>query len=55
MQGFVGTSGTFYTRSEAKEVAIAAKQIPEDFKGTLYSEDLWEGKELPELNYDDYK
>lgn len=41
VQGFTDTAGNFLTRDEAKKVAIEAGQIPADFEGTLYSEDLW--------------
>lgn len=39
--GFVLSTGRFVSRTEAKQVAIAANQIPSDHVGTLYSEDLW--------------
>lgn len=39
--GFVTDTGQFVTRAEAKKIAIKSGQIPADFKGTLYSEDLW--------------
>lgn len=42
IDGFVDNKGNFYNREEAKQVAINAEQIPKDFEGTLYSEDLWE-------------
>ncbi len=41
VQGFVDHTGKFYTREEAKVIALENKQIPEDHTGTLYSEDLW--------------
>lgn len=41
VQGFLDTAGNFLTRDEAKEVAIKAGQVPADFQGTLYSEDIW--------------
>lgn len=41
VQGFVDHTGKFYTREEAKVIALESKQIPEDHKGLLYSEDLW--------------
>lgn len=41
IQGFVDTAGNFLTRDEARDVAIKAKQVPADFTGTLYSEDIW--------------
>jgi hypothetical protein len=46
-QGFLGTSGRFYTRIGAKSVALAAGQIELSHKGVLYSEDLW--PEPPQL------
>ena len=41
VQGFVDHTGAFYTRQEAKVIALENKQIPEDHQGELYSEDLW--------------
>lgn len=41
VQGFVDHTGKFYTREEAKVIALENNQIPKDHKGTLYSEDLW--------------
>lgn len=41
IQGFVDGSDNFLTPTEAKAVAITAKQIPKDFDGKLYPEDLW--------------
>jgi hypothetical protein len=40
-QGFVDQNGIFYTREEAKGIAIASKQIPITFTGVLCSEDLF--------------
>lgn len=45
VQGFVDSGDNFYTRDEAKEIALKAGQIPADHEGTLYSEDLWPGRE----------
>lgn len=41
VQGFVGSSGKFYDRDEAKSIAVGSGQIPAEHAGTLYSEDLW--------------
>ncbi len=41
VDGFVLNTGRFVTRAEAVPIAIESGQIPSDFKGTLYSEDLW--------------
>lgn len=41
VQGFVDTMGNFLTREEAVPIAKASGQVPEDFEGLLYSEDLW--------------
>lgn len=41
VQGFVDSQDNFLTREEAVPIAKAAGQIPEDFEGTLYSEDIW--------------
>jgi hypothetical protein len=41
VQGFVDNSGEFYTREEAKELAVKNGQISSDHDGDLYSEDLW--------------
>lgn len=41
IDGFVGKSGTFYSRQDATEVAIRAGQIASDHRGDLNSEDLW--------------
>lgn len=40
-QGFVDNTEQFYTRKEAKELALKNGQISKDHKGELYSEDLW--------------
>lgn len=40
-QGFMTSDNLFVDRETAKIIAIQAGQIPEDFKGVLYSEDLW--------------
>ncbi|MEN4476207.1 hypothetical protein [Mycolicibacterium cosmeticum] len=40
-EGFVGKTGTFYTREQATQVAIAARQAPRDLSGPLNSEHLW--------------
>jgi hypothetical protein len=40
-EGFVGRSGTFYTRDEATQVAVAARQVSADHSGPLNSEHLW--------------
>lgn len=40
-EGFLGRSGTFYTREEATQVAISAGQISKDYRDPLNSEDLW--------------
>lgn len=41
IQGFVDNSGNFYTREEAKKLALKNGQITKNHKGELYSEDLW--------------
>jgi hypothetical protein len=41
IQGFVDGSDNFLTREEAVPIAKAAGQIPQDFEGELYSEDIW--------------
>lgn len=41
VDGFVGKSGTFYSREDAAAVAVLARQVPSDFGGELNSEDLW--------------
>lgn len=41
IQGFVDHTGAFYTREEARAIALESKQIPETHTGLLYSEDLW--------------
>lgn len=42
VQGFVTSSGRFLDRNYAAEHAkICSKQISEEHKGPLYSEDLW--------------
>ncbi len=40
-EGFVGRSGTFYTREEATQVAVSARQVAADHTGALNSEHLW--------------
>ncbi|GAA1053926.1 hypothetical protein [Dietzia natronolimnaea] len=40
-QGFVSSTGKFYERGEALNVAIESGQVAASFTGTLYSEDLW--------------
>lgn len=40
-QGFITSDDIFVDRETAKVLAIQSGQISEDFKGTLYSEDLW--------------
>lgn len=47
-QGFVDDYGVFLDREQAKALAIQWGQVPEDFEGTLHSEDLWQVKELTE-------
>ena len=39
-QGFIASDGKYYSRQEAREIAINAAQVNPDH-GTLYSEDLW--------------
>jgi hypothetical protein len=41
IQGFVDNSGEFYTREEAKKLALRNGQITKAHQGELYSEDLW--------------
>ncbi|WP_071288557.1 hypothetical protein [Mycolicibacterium llatzerense] len=41
VDGFVGKSGTFYSRQDATAVAISARQVTSDHRGDLRSEDLW--------------
>lgn len=42
VQGFVDNTGTFLSREEAREVAIAAGQVDVDkISRKLFSEDLW--------------
>lgn len=41
-QGFIDSNGRFLRRDEARDVALAARQIDKTkHKGLLYSEDLW--------------
>lgn len=40
-QGFLDESGHFYTRVQAKRLAIASGQIKDTEYSTLFSEDLW--------------
>lgn len=40
-EGFVGRSGTFYTREEATRVAVSARQVAADHTGALNSEHIW--------------
>lgn len=44
VQGFVDHAGNFYTRAEAKVIALENNQIPDNHEGELYSEDLWGDK-----------
>lgn len=46
IQGFIDNTNKFYTREEAKELAVKNGQVPKSHKGELYSEDLWPGPEL---------
>lgn len=46
IQGFVDHTGKFYTREEAKAIALECHQVSEDHNGTLYSEDLWPSLEM---------
>ncbi len=39
-QGFIDDKGVFYSREDARDIAIQCNQVPWDH-GTLYSEDLW--------------
>lgn len=41
VQGFVDHTGQFYTREEAKVIALECGQINSSHQGLLYSEDLW--------------
>lgn len=41
IQGFVDGQDNFLTREEAVPIAKAAGQIPDNFEGELYSEDIW--------------
>lgn len=41
VEGFVAKSGTFYSREQAKDVAIASRQISPHHEGPLNSEHLW--------------
>ncbi|HEY9267081.1 MAG TPA: hypothetical protein VIQ11_21005 [Mycobacterium sp.] len=41
IEGFVGKSGRFYSREQAKGVAIESKQLSRYHEGLLNSEDLW--------------
>ena len=41
VQGFVGSSGTFYPRDMAMKVAVMAGQVKKAKEADLYSEDLW--------------
>lgn len=41
IEGFVGKSGTFYSRAQAKDVAINSNQLSKYHDGQLTSEDLW--------------
>lgn len=43
VQGFVDNTGKFYTRIEARNLAVKNGQLPPDFEGEAYSEDLWPG------------
>lgn len=40
-QGFLTSRGRFVGRSEAKRLAIAARQILDDGRPDLFSEDVW--------------
>lgn len=46
VQGFIDNEGTFYTRTEAAELAKSNGQIEPNFEGELYSEDIWPSKLL---------
>lgn len=39
-QGFIDSNGKFWSREDARNIAIQCDQVPWDH-GTLYSEDLW--------------
>jgi hypothetical protein len=39
--GFMDSSDNFIDRNQALDIAKAAKQIPEDFDGPMYPEDLF--------------
>jgi hypothetical protein len=39
--GFVDSSDNFIDRNKALEIAKAAHQVPEDFDGPLYPEDIF--------------
>lgn len=41
IEGFVGKSGRFYSREQAKDVAILARQLSQYHEGQLNSEHLW--------------
>jgi hypothetical protein len=41
VEGFVGKTGHFYSRAEAKAIAIDAHQVSPNHEGILNSEDLW--------------
>jgi hypothetical protein len=41
IQGFLTNKNRFLTRDESIPVAKLSKQIPQNFKGTLTSEDMW--------------
>ena len=40
-QGFITNRGRFVGRHEAAEIARRSGQVPPDFSGELYSEDVW--------------
>lgn len=39
--GFLTSDNRFVGREEAKQIAIKAGQVKPDFRGTIFSEDLW--------------
>lgn len=50
-QGFFTNKGRFVGRSEAADIALAAKQIDKPIK-ILFSEDLWSKSDGGKFNYD---
>ena len=50
-QGFFTNLGRYVTRTEAAQIAIAAKQVSEKKTGVLFSEELWSEREGGQFSY----